>query len=158
MKKIILSQFCFLLLASSALAQLSPAIGSWMQNTTGTGTYYPKGNPTLTQNNILYNCQKVEYSADFVYVTATGIPSYPTGPFNDGNPSNATNQNGIYKFPLNPAVNSGTPMVTTGGNIGLFINGVALFDYRDGVVAGPGQSGSAAPVFGEPAQLFVVPP
>jgi hypothetical protein len=137
MKKIILSQFCFLLLASSALAQLSPAIGSWMQNTTGTGTYYPKGNPTLTQNNILYNCQKVEYSADFVYVTATGIPSYPTGPFNDGNPSNATNQNGIYKFPLNPAANSGTPMVTTGGNIGLFINGVALFDYRDGVAWNP---------------------
>ena len=29
--------------------------------------------------------------------------------------------------------NTGTPTATTGGNIGIFINGVALFDYRDGV-------------------------
>jgi hypothetical protein len=33
---------------------------------------------------------------------------------------------------LNPTQNTGTLTATTGGNIGLFINGVALFDYRDG--------------------------
>jgi hypothetical protein len=99
MKKITLSIVSLLLFAITATAQVSPAISSWMQNTTGTGTYYPKGNATLTPNNILYNCQKVEYSADFVYVTATGVPAYPTGPFNDGNPSNATNQNEIYTPP-----------------------------------------------------------
>ena len=32
-----------------------------------------------------------------------------------------------------PVQNDGTPDATVGGNIGLFINGVALFDYRDGV-------------------------
>jgi hypothetical protein len=36
--------------------------------------------------------------------------------------------------PLKPAANTGTPSASTAGNIGLFINGVALFDYRDGVV------------------------
>jgi hypothetical protein len=51
----------------------------------------------------------------------------------DGNTSLATNQNAIFKFPLVPTKNTGTPVATTGGNIGNFINGVALFDYRDGV-------------------------
>lgn len=114
-------------------AQLNPAITSWLQNTTETGSYYMQGNSTTISNGILVNCQKVEYSNDFVYVTATGIPAYPTGPFLDGNPSQAANQSGIYKLPLNPVLNMGTPIPTNGGNIGLFINGVALFDYRDGV-------------------------
>ena len=119
--------------ATALQAQLSPAITSWLQNTTKTGSYYTAGNSTTQANNILVNCQKVEYTSDFVFVTATGIPSYPTGPFQDGNPSNASNQNGIYKFPLNPTKNTGTATETSGGNIGIFINGVALFDYRDGV-------------------------
>jgi hypothetical protein len=118
-------------------SQVSPAVSSWLQNTTETGFYYPKGNSTLVANSILVNCQKVEYSADFVYVTATGIPSYPTGPFSDGNPSQAENQDGIYKIPLNPTANTGNLMTTTGGNVGIFINGVALFDYRDGVSWNP---------------------
>ncbi len=42
-------------------------------------------------------------------------------------------QNGIYRFPLKALKNEGTPVKTTMGNIGLFINGVALFDARDGV-------------------------
>jgi hypothetical protein len=42
-------------------------------------------------------------------------------------------QNAIFKFPLNPTQNTGTPTPTNGGNIGIFINGVAMFDYRDGV-------------------------
>lgn len=136
MKKIIYF-LAFCTLAMSAESQLSPAISSWLQNTTETGTYYVNGNSTAIDNGILYNCQKVEYSAEFVYVTATGIPAYPTGPFNDGNPSQATNQNGIYKIPLNPIKNEGTSNATTGGNIGIFINGVALFDYRDGVAWNP---------------------
>ncbi|MEY3425821.1 MAG: hypothetical protein RL679_1179, partial [Bacteroidota bacterium] len=70
---------------------------------------------------------------NWVYVTTNGIPSYPTGPFLDGNPSQATDQNAIFKFPLNPTENTGVLSTTTGGNIGVFINGVALFDYRDGV-------------------------
>jgi hypothetical protein len=51
----------------------------------------------------------------------------------DGNPSLAQNQNAIFKISLNPVQNTGNPTNTNGGNIGIFINGVALFDYRDGV-------------------------
>ena len=132
MKKI--TTIALLLLGSMSIeAQLSPAITSFLQNTTITGTYYVSGNSTAQPNGILVNCQKVEYSTNFVYIHTTGVPAYPTGPFLDGNPSKATNQNAIYKLPLNPVQNTGTPTATTMGTIGIFINGVALFDYRDGV-------------------------
>jgi hypothetical protein len=132
MKKIIYTSG-FLALANLIQAQLSPAITSWLQNTTVTGSYYTSGNSTPLPNNILVNCQTVQYSANNVYVSTKGVPSYVTGPFLDGNPSNASNQNAIFKFPLAPVQNTGTPVSTTGGDIGVFINGVALFDYRDGV-------------------------
>ncbi len=126
--------FATFLLQNVAFSQTNPAITAWLQNTTGIkGRHYVKGNSTPINDDVLANVQKVQYSATSVYINATGIPAYITGPFLDKNPSLATNQNAIFKFPLNPAKNSGTPMTTTGGNIGVFINGVALFDYRDGV-------------------------
>jgi len=123
--------FFTLFLALFSLAQ-NPAITSFLQNTSQTGSYYVAGNPNLIDNGILVNCQSVEYSEDYSYVTTQGIPSYPTGPFQDGNPSQATSQNKILQIPLNPQVNSSSDP-TIGGNIGVFINGVSLFDYRDGV-------------------------
>ncbi len=121
-------------LSSIAFGQTNPAITAWLQNTTGIlGSHYVSGNSTVIQDNVAANVQTVQYSTNWVYVTTNGIPAYPTGPFLDGNPSLATDQNAIFKFPLNPVQNTGTPTATTGGNIGVFINGVALFDYRDGV-------------------------
>lgn len=115
-------------------AQTNPVITGWLRNTTGiTGRHYVAGNSTPINDAVLANVQTVQYDANWVYVSATGIPAYITGPFQDGNPSLATAQNKIFKFPLNPTQNTGTPTVTTGGNIGVFKNGVALFDYRDGV-------------------------
>jgi len=112
----------------------SPIVTSWLRNTTGIkGRHYVSGNPTPIQDNDSANVQQVFYSATWAYIRTKGIPAYITGPFLDGNPSIATNQNAIFKFPLNPTQNTGTPTNTTGGNIGVFINGVALFDYRDGV-------------------------
>jgi hypothetical protein len=136
MKKTLL----LLVMLTSAIgsqAQTNPVITSWLQNTTVTGTYYVAGNSTAITNNILVNCQQVEYSNDFVYVTTTGVPSYTTGPFQDGNLSQATNQSAIFKIPLSPTPNTGTLVATNAGNIGIFINGVALFDWRDGVAWNP---------------------
>ncbi|MEY4287844.1 MAG: hypothetical protein RL511_1933 [Bacteroidota bacterium] len=115
-------------------AQLNPAITNWLINSSGlTGSHYVQGNSTPIADNIAANVQTVQYSTNNVYVSTKGIPAYITGPFLDGNPSLATNQNAIFKLPLNPTANTGTLTSTTGGNIGIFINGVALFDYRDGV-------------------------
>jgi hypothetical protein len=127
--------FLFLfLLAIGAKAQLNPAITNWLINTDGTtGRHYVQGNSTPIVDAVLANVQQVQYSTNWVYVSTTGVPSYITGPFLDGNPSLTTNQNAIFKISLNPTMNAGAGTATTGGNIGIFINGTAMFDYRDGV-------------------------
>ncbi|MEY5133845.1 MAG: hypothetical protein RLZZ198_1849 [Bacteroidota bacterium] len=129
------STFLFIfLLAFGATAQLNPAITNWLINTDGTtGRHYVQGNSTPIVDAVLANVQQVQYSTNWVYVSTTGVPSYITGPFLDGNPSLTTNQNAIFKISLNPTMNAGAGTATTGGNIGIFINGTAMFDYRDGV-------------------------
>lgn len=115
-------------------AQTNPAILSWLQNTTGIlGRHYVAANYTPINDADSANVQTVLYSSSFVYVRTKGVPAYVSGPFLDGNPSRTTSQNAIFKFPLTPAQNTGAPINTSGGNIGVFINGVAMFDYRDGV-------------------------
>jgi YHYH protein/Secretion system C-terminal sorting domain len=131
MKKTITFLSFFLVFVSNA--QTNPAITSWLRNTSGiTGRHYVTGNSTPINDAVLANVQTVQYNATYAYISATGIPAYITGPFQDGNPSLATAQNKIFRFPLAPVQGSGT-VATTGGNIGVFKNGVALFDYRDGV-------------------------
>ncbi|NBP30264.1 MAG: YHYH protein [Flavobacteriia bacterium] len=126
--------FISLTVIGSLQAQLNPAITSWLINTDGTtGRHYVQGNPTPIIDAVLANVQQVQYSANWAYVFATGVPSYITGPFMDGNPSLTTNQNAIFKISLNPSPNAGASTATSGGNIGIFINGTAMFDYRDGV-------------------------
>lgn len=130
-KGIILS--ALLLCVFSGQSQVNPAISAWLQNTVTTGRHYNNGNSTPITETVVANVQAVQYSSNWVYVSTKGIPTYITGPFLDGNPSKASDQNAIFKFPLAPVQNTGTPVSTTAGNIGVFINGVALFDYRDGV-------------------------
>ncbi len=129
MKKLLL----FLFFASASYSQTNPAITGWLVNTTGiTGRHYLAGNSTPILDAVLANVQTVQYNATYSYISATGIPAYITGPFQDGNPSLATAQNKIFRIPLNPVQGTGA-VATTPGNIGVFKNGVALFDYRDGV-------------------------
>ena len=127
--------FGILTLGISSFAQTNPVITGWLRNSTGiTGRHYVSGNPTPITDSPLANVQTVQYSTLWSYVTTNGIPAYITGPFLDGNPTLATSQAGaIFRFPLTPTQNTGTLTATSGGNIGIFKNGVALFDYRDGV-------------------------
>jgi hypothetical protein len=123
------------LLCNTANAQTNPAITSWILNTTGiTGRHYVSGSSTpIVDASYPANVQSVAYNATNVYVSCSGIPSYVIGPYLDGNPNQGGNNNNKYKFPLTPVQNTGTPTATTAGTIGVFINGVSLFDYRDGV-------------------------
>ena len=132
MRKII---YLLLLIGSVPAAQgQTPEITSWIRNLTGiTGSHYVSGNSTAIVDADSANVQTVLYSANWVYVRTKGVPSYTTGPFLDGNPSLTTSQNAIFKISRFPVQNTGTPTATTPGNIGIFVNGVALFDYRDGV-------------------------
>ncbi|MEM7163245.1 MAG: YHYH protein [Bacteroidota bacterium] len=133
MKSFIVSLFALLTLAGFGQG---PEVVHWLQNTTETGSYYVSGNPNTISNGILVNCQQVEYSNNYVYVTCTGVPAYPTGPFQDGNTSQTENQNAIFRFNRDPQEGSGNTS-TTPGSIGVFINGVSLYDYRDGVAWDP---------------------
>ncbi len=127
--------FTLLLFSVIVNAQTNPIILNWLQNTTLTGRHYVAGNSTPIVDSGLANCQSIKYSANSVYLATNGIPTYITGPFQDGNRSLTEAQNAIFKFPLNPIQNTGvpTPTSTSAGNIGLFINGVAFFDCRDNV-------------------------
>jgi len=123
------------LLISGITTAQNPVITSWIQNTTGiTGRHYISASTTpIVDAGYPANVQAVAYNSTNVFVSCSGIPSYVIGPYLDGNPNQGANNNNKYKIPLNPVQNTGTPTATTGGTIGVFINGVSLFDYRDGV-------------------------
>ncbi len=133
MNKIFLPLGLLLLLTFNIQAQTNPAITKWLQNTSTTGYYYVSGNSTPISHGIVVNCQQVRYSASSVYINTTGMPAYHVGPYLDGNTNQAGNQNAIFKLPLVPTENTGTKTPTSGGNTGIFVNGVAMFDFRDGV-------------------------
>jgi YHYH protein/Secretion system C-terminal sorting domain len=133
MQKKLLTTITTILLFATTFSQTNPIVAAWLRNTTITARHYDKTTGALINDASLANVQSVKYTTTDVYITTTGLPSYITGPFLDGNTNVAGNQNAIFKLPLSPTKNTGTLVATTGGNIGLFINGVALFDYRDGV-------------------------
>lgn len=116
-----------------AISQTDPAITSWMINTTGiTGRHYVEGSDIPINDTAHANVQLVQYSDNFTYVNCSGIPAYIVGPYLDGNPALATNNDWLFKIPLNPTENLGTLTPTPLGPIALFINGVPAYDYKDG--------------------------
>lgn len=129
------------ILAASALllfinlnAQSDPAITSWLINTTGeTGRHYVDGNSTPINDTYLVNVSTVQYSDENVYVASSGIPSYIVGPYLDGNPALATDRDWLFKIPRVPAVNTGSQTATPLGPIAVLINGVPVYDYKDGM-------------------------
>lgn len=119
MKKILLTSITVFSLGLSA--QVGPEITSWIINTTGLTGY--AGLPS--------NVQTVQYSATQVYVSASCIPGYAIGPWT-GNPNIPSNQNFVCKFTRTPVQNTLTPVFTSLGNTGLWSNGVAIFNPKDG--------------------------
>jgi hypothetical protein len=109
-----------LLFSLPALAQLNPTVTSWIINTTGATGY--SGIPS--------NVQKVEYSTANVYVSCTCIPGYDIGPWG-GNPNIPANQNFVFKLTRTPVKNTGTPTAVGLGHIGVWTNGVSIFNARD---------------------------
>ena len=110
---IVLALFSF-----AALAQ-APELATWKQNTTATG-----------YNGIVSNVQIVQYSTNNVYISCTCIPGYSIGPWT-GNPNVASNQNFVFKITRNPQQNTGTATAVGLGHIGVWSNGVSVFNVSD---------------------------
>jgi YHYH protein/Secretion system C-terminal sorting domain len=113
--------FIFLLCVNIVFAQ-SPTITAWKINTTNATGYA----------GILTNVQQVQYSNNNVYVSATSIPAYTIGPWN-ANPNVPTNKNFVFKITRNPTQNTGTLIQTPLGHIGVWSNGVSIFNPKDGM-------------------------
>lgn len=101
-------------------SQAQPELSSWILNVNNAKGY----------SGITSNVQKVQYSKDFVYVSASCIPGYDIGPW-AGNPNTPANQNFVFKITRNPIQNSGTATKITGGHIGIWTNGVSIFNAWD---------------------------
>ena len=108
------------LICAQAFGQLSPTITSWIINPGGETGY----------NSIPSNVLEVAYSANNVWVGCTGIPGYGIGPW-PGNPNDAGNQDWEFKLTLFPVENTGTLVNTPLGHIGVWSNGVTIFNPRD---------------------------
>jgi hypothetical protein len=133
MKTTFLSLFLALGIVQLIFAQSNPAITTWMINTTGvTGAHYINGNPTPIPDTAQVNVQKVQYSDNYTYINCSGIPAYIIGPYLDGNPALATNNDHLFRIPLNPEAQSGSNVSTPMGPTGIFINGVPIYNYADG--------------------------
>ncbi len=109
-----------ILCMQTTFAQLGPEVTSWIINT----------NDTTGYAGIETNVQQVQYSSAYVYVSATCIPGYDIGPW-AGNPNIPANQNFIFKITRTPQENTGTLTETPLGHIGVWSNGVSMFNAQD---------------------------
>jgi hypothetical protein len=104
----------------SRAQSIDPEVSSWVLNSGGETGY--RGIPS--------NVQQVRYSADNVYVSCTCIPGYDIGPW-AGNPNTPANQNFVFKITRTPQPNAGAKIATPLGHIGVWSNGVSVFNARD---------------------------
>jgi hypothetical protein len=110
-----------LLITGCCMAQaLTPEITSWKINTDSSTGY----------NNILSNVLSVNYTSTDVYISCNSVPDYTVGPWS-GNPNVPLAQGYTFKITRNPQVQSGTQTKTGLGHIGVWSNGVSIFNAKD---------------------------
>ncbi|MDA8562961.1 YHYH protein [Mariniblastus sp.] len=129
---LLLVTICLLVCDRSADAQISdPAIVNWFVNTTGATGSSPNADIDSVISGILADVEAVYFTDDTAYIQSSGVPSYSTGPFR--NNSYPSDLNATFQFPRTPQAD------TTGNNTevglgpqGIFVNGVAIFNFGDG--------------------------
>ncbi len=140
----------FALLASLGVAHADPLLSSWFtDNSSKYARIYTSDanklagvsattwtNGTQVQSLPAYcGVQSVAYSTDWVYIKTSGLAGHVMGPWLNGAfPNLPKNQNVTYRFPRSPGTVPTTKTQTGLGAIGYFVDGVAMFDSRDGFV------------------------
>ncbi|HTB32057.1 MAG TPA: YHYH protein [Bacteroidia bacterium] len=119
-KKIVFSASIIIACVLQASAQLNPAITSWVLNLAGDTGY----------GGIPSNVTVVQYDTANVYISCASVPGYSIGPW-AGDPNVPLNQNFVFMITLHPKQNTGTKTSPGGGQIGVWSNGVAIFNAWD---------------------------
>jgi hypothetical protein len=110
---------------------LPPAVASWRLNVNSAKGSSTDAGINAIVSQIDADVQRVRYDSDSVYINSTGVPSYDIGPWLDGNPAVATDRAWLFRIPLNPQEELGTKTTTPLGAIGVWVNGVPLFNAED---------------------------
>jgi hypothetical protein len=114
--------FICLFFAQASTAQSNPAIRSWIINAEGKTGF----------GNFKTNVQQVQYSTNNVYVTTNSIADWtPIGYDWPNNPWFPEAQNFVFKITLNPKEKTTAKTPTPYGHIGIWTNGVSIYNPKD---------------------------
>src|SRR6185503_6626575 len=75
-----------------------PVVSPWILNTDGHFGQSPNATINAVVSAILADVQRVRFTPTDVYVEATGVPTYPVGPFPDGNPAIPYDQHWLFRI------------------------------------------------------------
>src|SRR4051812_48657191 len=107
-------------------------LAGWRINTTGATGHSTNATINALVSQITADVREVWYTSSNVYVKASGVPSYDVGPFPDGNPAYPSDRNWLFRINRNPQPAAiGTNTATPLGPIGVFVNGVPLYNPKD---------------------------
>ena len=74
---------------------------------------------------------KIYYNTTYVFINTNSIPSWNIGPSWSNNPNNASAKNVTFTYKLTASQNTGTKTATSNGAIGLWNNGVEIYNAND---------------------------
>ncbi|MBS1810507.1 MAG: YHYH protein [Acidobacteria bacterium] len=106
-------------------------ISAWVLNTDGRKGSSTNATINAVVSQIPSDVRQVSYSDSNVYIKTEGIPTYPVGPFGDGNPSIPTARNHTFRITRNPQPATGTHTSAPLGMIGVHVNGVPFYSALD---------------------------
>ena len=142
------------LVAATFRASADPLISSWQTNYAGqyariytNTTVQSAGTPATTWGNgsetqatpAYAGVQEIYSSTNWVYVRSTGLASFTMGPWSTGFPNLPANQKTMFRFPRTPTVPT-SKTENSGGTIGCFVDGVAMFNSWDAFTYDPNTS------------------
>ena len=152
------SQSILIFLALASGLQADPLLTTWYTADSGqyariyqnaaaqsagtTSTTWSQGGGVQTSPTYA-GISQVSYSTNWVYIRTTGLAGYVMGPWSNV-PSFPANNARIYRFPRTPAIPTGKTL-TTNGPVCQMVNGVSIFDSRDGFSYSSNDSTDATP-------------
>ena len=99
-----------------------PIISKWQTNPTN-----------IQQYNVTAGVIGIKYTSTYVYITTNSVPLYSIGPWSN-NPNTPKTQNLIVAFKLTPTYSNTTKTYNKLGAVGVWINGVTIYNSWDAIL------------------------